>query len=61
MKVIIVTPAVPHPFADTAARWCFVLIKELISRGHQVVCLCATGENPKIIAEAKELLGKMDK
>ncbi len=60
MKIIIVTPAVPHPFADTAARWCFVLIKELLARGHRVVCFCATGENPGIIAEAQEFLGGVD-
>jgi len=40
MKIVMVTTAMPHPFADTAARWSFLLISELIERGHQVSCLC---------------------
>ncbi len=56
MKVVLVTTAMPHPFADTAARWSFLLISDLITRGHQVICLCSTGEKDKIIREAQELL-----
>ena len=35
MKIIVVTPAVPHPFGDTAARWSYVLITELLARGNE--------------------------
>jgi glycosyltransferase involved in cell wall biosynthesis len=56
MKIIIVTSAAPHPFADTAARWSFVLIKELLARGHRVTCFCATGESQQRIADAETLL-----
>ena len=44
MRIIVVTPAVPHPFGDTAARWFYVLITELVARGHEVVALVATEE-----------------
>ena len=44
MRIVVVTPAVPHPFGDTAARWFYVLITELAARGHEVVALAATEE-----------------
>jgi glycosyltransferase involved in cell wall biosynthesis len=56
MKVITVTPAVPHPFGDTAARWFYVLINELLSRGHEVVAISATEEPEARINEAKRWL-----
>jgi glycosyltransferase involved in cell wall biosynthesis len=56
MKIIVVTPAVPHPFGDTAARWFYVLITELLARGHEVVALAVTEESGDRVAEAKRLL-----
>jgi glycosyltransferase involved in cell wall biosynthesis len=58
MKVIVVTPAVPHPFGDTAARWFYVLITELVARGNQVVAVAATEEADQRISEAKEWLSR---
>ncbi len=58
MKVIIVTPAVPHPFGDTAARWFYVLINELLSRGHEVVAIAATEESDARITEATQGLSQ---
>ena len=58
MKIIIVTPAVPHPFGDTAARWFYVLIAELVARGHEVVALVATEEPDERVAEAKQWLSE---
>ncbi len=29
MRIVVVTPAAPHPFGDTAARWFYVLMNEL--------------------------------
>jgi glycosyltransferase involved in cell wall biosynthesis len=58
MKVIVVTPAVPHPFGDTAARWFYVLITELLARGHEVVALAATEEPDERVSEAKQWLSK---
>jgi polysaccharide biosynthesis protein PslH len=58
MRVVIVTPAVPHPFGDTAARWFYVLINELAARGNEVVALAATEESDERVAEAKQYLAQ---
>jgi polysaccharide biosynthesis protein PslH len=58
MKIIIVTPAVPHPFGDTAARWFYVLISELLGRGHEVVAIAATEESATRVSEAQHWLSK---
>jgi polysaccharide biosynthesis protein PslH len=58
VKIIVVTPAVPHPFGDTAARWFYVLITELLARGHEVVALAATEEPSERVSEAKQWLSK---
>ncbi len=58
MKIVIVTPAVPHPFGDTGARWYYVLITELLARGNEVVALAATEEEEQRISEAKQWLAK---
>ncbi len=60
MRTVIVTPAVPHPFGDTAARWFYVLITELAARGHDVVVSIATEEPDERVAEAREWLSKND-
>ena len=54
MRIIVVTPAVPHPFGDTAARWFYVLITELLSRGHEVVALAATEESAARVSETEQ-------
>jgi glycosyltransferase involved in cell wall biosynthesis len=58
MRIVVVTPAVPHPFGDTAARWFYVLITELAARGHEVVALAATEEPETRVAEARQWLAK---
>ena len=58
MRIIVVTPAVPHPFGDTAARWFYVLITELLARGHEVVALASTEEPDERVSEAKQWLSK---
>jgi polysaccharide biosynthesis protein PslH len=58
VRIVIVTPAVPHPFGDTAARWFYVLVTELLSRGHNVVALAATEEPSERVSDAKEWLSK---
>ena len=60
MKIVIVTPAVPHPFGDTSARWFYVLITELIARGHDVVAVVATEEPDKLVGEARQWLSRTD-
>jgi polysaccharide biosynthesis protein PslH len=56
MRIIVVTPAVPHPFGDTAAKWSFVLLRELLKRGHEVVSLTAGGDPPARVSEAEQIL-----
>ncbi len=58
MRIIVVTPAVPHPFGDTGARWFYVLITELLARGHEVVALAATEEPDERVSQAKQWLSK---
>jgi len=58
MRIVVVTPAVPHPFGDTAARWFYVLITELLARGHEVVALAATEEPDERVSEAKQWLSQ---
>jgi glycosyltransferase involved in cell wall biosynthesis len=60
VKIVIVTPAVPHPFGDTSARWFYVLITELIARGHDVVAVAATEEPDKLVGEARQWLSRTD-
>jgi hypothetical protein len=58
VRIIVVTPAVPHPFGDAAARWFYVLITELLARGHEVVAIAATEEPDERVSEAKQWLTK---
>ena len=58
MRIIVVTPVVPHPFGDTSARWFYVLITELLARGHEVVALASTEEPDERVSEAKQWLSK---
>jgi polysaccharide biosynthesis protein PslH len=58
VRVIIVTPALPHPFGDTAARWFYVLITELLARGHDVVSVAVTEETDERISGTKTWLSK---
>lgn len=44
----------PLPFGNAAARWFYVLLKGLASRGHQVTAF-ATCSKPELIKEAREL------
>ena len=59
MRIVVVTPAVPHPFGDTAARWFYVLLKELAARQHDTVALIASEEPEERIAEGKRWLATL--
>jgi glycosyltransferase involved in cell wall biosynthesis len=54
MRIVIVTPAVPHPFGDTAARWYYVLITELAARGHEIAALAVSQDSSARAAEAEQ-------
>ncbi len=56
MKIVMATPAVPHPFGDTAAKWFYVLINELAEAGHQVHCLAVSEEPEKLVEDAQKRL-----
>ncbi|MEP6914386.1 MAG: glycosyltransferase family 4 protein [Acidobacteriota bacterium] len=53
MTVVLVVPACPHPFGDTAAKWFDVLIRELVRRGHRVDLVCATEESDARIQQSQ--------
>ncbi len=44
----------PLPFGNAAARWYYVLLKELVARGHRVVAYAACSK-PEEIAKARDL------
>jgi polysaccharide biosynthesis protein PslH len=56
VKVLLVVPACPHPFGDTAAKWFDVLLRELVRRGHAVDLLCVTEEPDARVAESSRAL-----
>lgn len=56
LKIVSVFPAVPRPFGDTAARWFYVLVRGLLKRGHEVVCLTVSEESEEVIAESHRAL-----
>lgn len=58
MKIVMVTPSIPHPFASTAAKWYYMLLRGLAKRGYQIICLSYSEEKPSIVAEAKDLITK---
>jgi len=60
VRIVVVMPAVPHPFGDTAARWFYVLTGELAARGHDVSALVATEEPEQRVAEARQWIKKHD-
>jgi glycosyltransferase involved in cell wall biosynthesis len=56
VKVVVVSPAVPHPFGETAARGLYVLVTGLLARGIGVSCLVVTEEDAARVREARERL-----
>ena len=56
MTIVLVVPACPHPFGDTAAKWFDVLIRELVRRGHRVDLVCVTEESEARVEQAQRAL-----
>lgn len=56
MKIVVVTPAAPHPFGDTAAKWLYVMIRGLLAEGHHVSCITVSAEKPELLRDAQERL-----
>ena len=59
MKVVVVSPAVPLPFGETAARGLYALLAGLLARGIQVACLVVTEEDAARVREARQRLAEM--
>lgn len=59
MRVVVVTPAAPHPFGETAARGLSVLVSGLLAGGAQVRCLVAATESDARIAQARQWLEQL--
>jgi glycosyltransferase involved in cell wall biosynthesis len=56
MRAVLVLPAAPLPFGDTAARWFHLLARDLLARGHEVSCLTVSDEPAAKLREAYERL-----
>ncbi len=54
MRVVVAMIEAPVPFGKAVARWYYVLLKELVARGHRVTAFAACGD-PRQMAEAKAL------
>ena len=56
MRAVLVFPAAPLPFGDTAARWFHLLACDLLARGASVSCLTVSDEPRERIEEARARL-----
>src|SRR5262245_39592470 len=56
LRAVLVLPAAPLPFGDTAARWFHLLARDLLGRGHEVSCLTVSDEPAAKLREAYERL-----
>jgi len=54
LRVVVVTVEAPVPFGNAAARWYYVLLRELAARGHRVACFSACSK-PAEMDEARRL------
>jgi glycosyltransferase involved in cell wall biosynthesis len=59
MKIVVVMVEPPLPFGNAAARWYFVLLKQLKARGHEVVAFVSSS-NPQETEAARQLFPKPD-
>jgi glycosyltransferase involved in cell wall biosynthesis len=59
LRVVVVMLEAPLPFGNAAARWFYVLLKELVARGHRVTAFAACSK-PKEIDEARTLFPAPD-
>jgi len=60
VRILLIAPACPHPFGDTAAKWFDVLIRELVRRGHRVELLCITEEPDARVEQSRRALAGIE-
>lgn len=53
LRVVIVSPTLPLPFAGADARWLHVITSEMARRGMDVVCVSSTEELPSTVDDAR--------
>jgi glycosyltransferase involved in cell wall biosynthesis len=54
LRIVLVMIEAPVPFGNAAARWFYVLLRELTARGHQVTALAACSKTSEM-EEARQL------
>jgi glycosyltransferase involved in cell wall biosynthesis len=54
LRIVVVMIEPPVPFGNAASRWFYVLLRELVARGHRVTAFAACSK-PKEIDEARAL------
>lgn len=54
LRIVLVLLETPVPFGNAAARWFYVLLRELVARGHRVTCFAACSK-PSEFDEARRL------
>jgi glycosyltransferase involved in cell wall biosynthesis len=52
-KIILITLEAPLPFGGAAARWYYILLNQLIARGHDISVFCAVSKSDDV-AKLKE-------
>jgi glycosyltransferase involved in cell wall biosynthesis len=59
LRILLLAPACPHPFGDTAAKWIDVLIRELVRRGHRVDLVCVSEEPDSRVEQSRRALAEV--
>jgi glycosyltransferase involved in cell wall biosynthesis len=54
LRIVLVLIEAPVPFGNAAARWFYVLLRELVARGHRVTCFAACSKQSEM-DEARRL------
>src|SRR5439155_11190900 len=54
LRIVVVMIEAPVPFGNAAARWFYVLLRELVARGHRLTAFAACGK-PAEMDEARRL------
>jgi glycosyltransferase involved in cell wall biosynthesis len=59
LRIVLATVEAPVPFGNAAARWFYVLLRELVARGHRVTCFSACSKQSEM-DEAQRLFPAPD-
>lgn len=56
MRIVVVSPALPLPFGETAARGLYAVVREMAARRHEVACLVCSSEGQEMAEDARARL-----